>query len=132
MLEANYTVSSAGFAGVDDMVDPSALGQWLSDCKMAIDLVRAGVGLLPKGPERDEAEAQVVQAEEALQRSEATVAKELGYHLCKCTFPPQIMLWDEKQNANVCPRAECGHHVGGKPATDAAIEVSGPNAWMAR
>ena len=28
--------------------------------------------------------------------------------LCDCTFPPQIMLWQEARKAHVCPNEACG------------------------
>ena len=34
----------------------------------------------------------IEKAEKALRASEAELAKALGYKLCQCTFPPQIML----------------------------------------
>ena len=34
------------------------------------------------------------------------IAKSLGYDLCDCTEPPQIMLFKRILNANVCPACE--------------------------
>lgn len=62
-------------------------------------------GELPK-QQADKAEASIKKAEEALKNTEAEVAKALGFKLCKCTFPPQIMLWKEQEKTNVCP--SCG------------------------
>lgn len=47
---------------------------------------------MPKGAAKDEAEQKLKAADEALRRSDAKLAKDLGYKLCQCTFPPQIML----------------------------------------
>jgi hypothetical protein len=115
---------------VHDVFDPNTIGQWINDIKGTVGLVREGLRFLPKGPEREKAEEKIIQAEEALNRSEANLAKGLGYHLCKCTFPPQIMLWDEKQKAHICPRPECGHRYGAEQDGDASGEPSGPHAWM--
>jgi hypothetical protein len=55
-------------------------------------LLKEALPLLPTGEKRDEAERQIAAAEEALRRSDAKLAQDLGYTLCQCTFPPQIML----------------------------------------
>lgn len=100
-------------ATTSNNLDPNIVGDWLRDGKAAIDFLRGVVSLLPKGVDRNRAAEQVEQAETALKKSEAAVAKDLGFALCQCTFPPQIMLWKEDQQANVCPN--CGHSSGGPP-----------------
>jgi hypothetical protein len=60
--------------------------------KEAIGLFRAAVPLLPKGHKaREDAAAKLQAAEESLEAAKVSLAKKLGYPLCKCTFPPQIM-----------------------------------------
>jgi hypothetical protein len=49
-------------------------------------------------------------AEEALKRSDTALAQKLGYHLCQCTYPPQIMLWQESRGCHVCPNPACGRN----------------------
>ena len=48
--------------------------------------------MLPDGSKAEDAQKQIELAEEALQASKAQLAKSLGYKLCQCSFPPQIML----------------------------------------
>ena len=60
--------------------------------KEAVSLIQASIQLMPKGSERDKAEAEIARAERALQLSEVSAAKSLGYLLCQCKFPPEIML----------------------------------------
>jgi len=62
----------------------SLLGSVVSTIKSAIDI-------LPK-PKKEEASRILLEAVEKLQVSEVQIAKGLGYELCKCTWPPQIML----------------------------------------
>ena len=85
------------------------IDQYFVAGKNAIEMVKGMIGLLPKGPESERAASEIERAERALETSKAEVAQALGFKLCKCTFPPQIMLWQEEQRANVCPRPECGH-----------------------
>jgi hypothetical protein len=66
---------------------------------------------LLKGRSGDEAEQKIKAAEEALKRADVALAQKLGFKLCDCTFPPQIMLWHEKEKVTKCPRTECGHTI---------------------
>jgi len=121
-------------ATTSNNLDPNIVGDWLRDGKAAIDFLRGVVSLLPKGVDRNRAAEQVEQAETALKKSEAAVAKDLGFALCQCTFPPQIMLWKEADKAHVCPRAECGHaiHRGMKISAEMLNRSRGANSWMGR
>jgi hypothetical protein len=82
--------------------------EYLTAGKGALDLIKGTLSLIPKGEKADKAKEQIERAEQALKASEAAAAKALGYKLCQCTFPPQIMLWKESEGAYVCP--ECSHH----------------------
>jgi hypothetical protein len=73
--------------------------QWMQDVKNAFDLVRLALGtasdvkaLLPDGPQRQAATAAIENAENQTKIAEASIAKALGYELCKCSFPPTPML----------------------------------------
>lgn len=94
--------SDPGGFNIDDIND------YLTAGKSAVALIKSTIGLLPKGSERDKAEEDIARAEKALEVSRAAAAKALGYRLCQCTFPPQIMLWREQEDAHVCPNPECG------------------------
>src|SRR5262249_48823266 len=82
---------------------------------------------LPPGSDKAVSK-QIEKAEAALRASEVELAKTLGYTLCQCTFPPQIMLWKEAEKSHVCPRPECGRRIEAAPiATPArAVENKGP------
>jgi hypothetical protein len=82
---------------------------WIQASKEAVSLIKNAYELLPKGSKRDEIENKVKLASQILERGDAKLAKELGFVLCKCTFPPQIMLWNEQEKADICPRVVCGH-----------------------
>lgn len=82
----------SGNGGTVDFPDLGAL-------KSGFDLLRSAIGLVrdAKDLQHDDARQQTItqtldQAERAAKLAEAQVAKALGYHLCQCTFPPQIML----------------------------------------
>jgi hypothetical protein len=93
--------------------------------KSVIDLFRSAYALLPKGSDREKIESTVKEAEDGLRRSDAELAKALGYPLCQCTFPPQIMLWREAEGAWVCQHNECGHKRGERP------QVITGSSWLA-
>jgi hypothetical protein len=90
------------------MADFHDISEYIRASKDALDLVKAAVGFLPKGREKEEAESKIKDAEEALRRSDVQLAKKLGMHLCQCTFPPQIMLWKEQERWFACPNSACG------------------------
>lgn len=79
---------------------------WLSAAKTTLDIFKSVRSELPQGIKSEEAQKQIEKAELALKSSEAQLAKALGYVLCRCTFPPQAMLWNKDRQVNVCP--ECG------------------------
>jgi hypothetical protein len=88
-------------------MEASDISTWVTAAKGALDLMRSAWQLLPRGDKKDEFEANVRKAEEALQLSSVSLAKSLGYKLCKCTFPPQIMLWNNEKRTNIC--SICGN-----------------------
>jgi hypothetical protein len=100
---------------------------YLTAAKTALDIFKGIRSELPQGPKADDAQRQIERAEQALKLSEAELAKALGYKLCECTFPPQIMLWNEQEDAHICPRPECGHQIDGPRGPD-----RGPgSSWVA-
>jgi hypothetical protein len=84
------------------------IAEYIRVSKDSLNLLRAAWNLLPKGEKRDEAEQKIKAADEALKRTDAALALKFGYHLCQCTFPPQIMLWREKERGHFCPK--CSHN----------------------
>jgi hypothetical protein len=92
---------------------------WVVAAKDTVDLLKSAAGLLPKGERRAEIDGKIGVAEETLKRSDAKLARELGFKLCDCTFPPQIMLWKEAEKAHACPNLACGRRM--KPG----MQISG-------
>ena len=68
------------------------LKEGISLVTSALSLVKQGKDLMPKGEQKSQVEKKLEEAEEKLKLGNAKIAKELGYPLCKCTFPPPIML----------------------------------------
>lgn len=91
--------------------------------KQGFDLLRTALGaakdakdLLPESKEKESVAKRIEEAERAVQLGEAQIAQALGYHLCKCTFPPQIMLskgYEQSQEKFECPK--CSHYWPGPP-----------------
>jgi hypothetical protein len=83
----------------------------LKDCmtlsKDALEILKSGLSFLPKGSQqRTDAEAALRAAGDVLARSDAKLAMDLGFPLCKCTFPGEPMLWKKDMQKSVCPK--CG------------------------
>jgi hypothetical protein len=76
---------------------------YITAAKSVLDIFKGIRSELPKGPDADKIQHQIEKAEAALKSNDAELAKNLGYRLCKCSFPPQIMLWHAEERANICP-----------------------------
>jgi len=81
-----------------------------------VKLFREAVGafrdvLASGGPSAEELEVArlaVEKAERELRAAEAVMAQGLGYHLCQCEWPPNIMLGAGGKVR--CPNPKCGHY----------------------
>lgn len=107
------------------------INAYLQAGSSALNIIKGVLPLLPKGTDRDRAAADLERAELAIKASNAALAQSLGFTLCKCTFPPQIMLWKQDQQANVCPN--CGHTSGGPPKLNRGPRggsLGGSRSWM--
>ena len=60
--------------------------------RAAIGAVKEASTLLPESDEKEAATRTLEEASKAAQMSEATIAQAFGYELCRCEFPPTIML----------------------------------------
>jgi len=81
--------------------------------KTAAETIRTVAGMLPKSPKKEEVEKQLQQADNNFRAAEAKVAQSLGYDLCQCSWPPQIMLKVGGRGPDIiteCPR--CKHRIG--------------------
>ena len=58
----------------------------------AVKLAKTTKDLLPESKDKDVISQSLESADKAARLAEVQVAQALGYQLCKCTFPPQIML----------------------------------------
>jgi hypothetical protein len=90
------------------VIEISDLQNYIHAGREAIELLKNTLLLLPKGAPKDEIEKKIQHAEQILKGADCKLAKDLGMKLCECTFPPQIMLWKEREQAHVCPNPECG------------------------
>lgn len=78
-----------------EILDPATwqpLKDALSFFRDAVGLAKDAKGLLKEGPEKEAISQALAKAESSASLAEAQIAKALGYPLCRCTFPPQIML----------------------------------------
>jgi hypothetical protein len=105
------------------------VAEYINLSRSALGLFKEAHAALPKGEKRDELEQRIGAAEASLKRSDAALAKQLGYKLCQCTFPPQIMLWKEQQKSWACPNPDCGRTVEDRSGR-APPSPSGPQNWM--
>ena len=107
------------------MPDPITIASAISAAKIAFDAMRSAIALLKDTRDllpKDEKTAAITEAlltaESSSRIAEAEIANALGYELCKCTFPPTIMLTVGEHNGrpklgpvSECPR--CGYNTAG-------------------
>lgn len=89
----------------------------------AVSALRAAKELLPAGPEREAASKAIDEAERAVKIAEAEAARRMGYTICRCTWPPQIML-EEPSGARGC--GACGRMIGTEPV----VGDEGGYSWL--
>ena len=78
-----------------EVLDPStwkSLKDAIAFFRDAIGLAKDANNLLNEGAQKDAVAKALSQAEHSAALAEAQIAQSLGYELCRCTFPPQIML----------------------------------------
>lgn len=91
------------------MFDLKVFSEGVSLLGTLVSTIKSVIDILPKR-EKEEASHKIHEVEKKLQVAEAQIAKGLGYELCKCTWPPQIMLhaddaeYGEKFCCSACGR----------------------------
>jgi hypothetical protein len=90
------------------MIDPIQAAEWVTAGRAVVELMRSASALMPRGRNRDAIAKRLDEADRALELSNARLARELGYPLCRCVFPPKPMLWDNAGAAFVCREPGCG------------------------
>lgn len=82
-----------------DLPDAVVVKTAIDGVKTGLELFRTAIGLTKEakelvadGVQKDTISRSLDEAEKASRLAEAQIARALGYHLCQCTFPPQIML----------------------------------------
>lgn len=84
----------------------------------ALSMLKSVKDMLPNSPQKEVAAQKISEAEKAFKIAEAKVAQELGYPLCKCTWPPQIMLATQKNFRFKCPK--CNYEIDTSSASVSA------------
>jgi hypothetical protein len=88
------------------MSEPSyPLAEYIKAGTEAIALIKTLYPLVPM-QSRDEVEAKIAAAENALQKANVFLAQQWGYKLHDCIFPPQIILYDQNLKERVCPHCK--------------------------
>ncbi len=91
------------------MFDMKNVSDGISLLSSVLSTVKSVISILPKR-EKEETFQKLLESEEKLKTAEAQIAKGLGYELCKCTWPPQIMLhageeeYGERFRCSACSR----------------------------
>lgn len=122
-------------SGIERLLGLATVTEWIGAGKGLLDTFKSARELIPKGDKRDELDRKLKEAEQLLKRTDAKLAHELGYELCRCTFPPTVMLYHHVEKAHVCPNDGCGNRVKVSTAEDFQQTRTGdydPLDWMGR
>ena len=89
--------------------------------KATIDAVRAAIGLAKEANQlgidsiaKSQAQLSLDKADNAVLLAEADLARALGYKICHCSFPPQVMLKvgrDAKSDRAIHKCSKCGDQI---------------------
>ncbi len=90
-----------------------ALSEGLRTTERVISLLKSATDPLPAGKTKDEADRLLADAEQKIKEAAARLGPELGFHLCKRCWPPEIM------TANNEGELICRHC--GQPSPDGAL-----------
>jgi hypothetical protein len=83
-----------------------AFTKGLTLLKEAIGLVHSAKDQLPPGESQKAIQQKVEEAERMIQVGHATVGQSLGFQLCHCTWPPQVMA-----SSGYSEETQVGEHV---------------------
>ena len=67
-----------------------------------VGILKSAKDLLPSGDDKKKIEAEIERSEQELKLAEVEMAKGFNYPLCKCTFPPNIMLFQKEDGNYKC------------------------------
>lgn len=103
----------------NEMIDPvtgiAALKTLFEALKAAIGLAKEAKNVLPEGPKKEAFDKAIVEVQTSAEQFNVELAKEWGYPLCRCTFPPQIMLQTDhsghEQHMGMFECPKCGESV---------------------
>jgi hypothetical protein len=100
--------------------------EYIKASSEALVLLKTLYPLLPQGG--GEIEGKIEAAEQALQAANVTLAKNWGFELHDCAFPPKIMLWDNNIKDRVCPG--CGFRQKGDRTFPTVNRGPRGGSWM--
>jgi len=88
-----------------------AFTKGLTVLKEAIGLVHSANDQLPAGEQQKAIQQKIQEAERLIQVGHASVGQSLGFQLCHCTWPPQVMAssgYNEKTQVEQFTCSNCG------------------------
>jgi hypothetical protein len=96
-------------------IDLGSIGNALRLFRDAVRVVKDIKGVLPAS-QQEAVSRSLDEADNAARIAEAEIARSMGYRLCQCTFPPQIMLkpadqGDARGHMVTCPNCRAQQHV---------------------
>ena len=91
-----------------------AMTKGLTTAKEAIHLLQSANNQLPPGEAQQVIQEKIEEAERAIQHGHAEMGLSLGFQLCHCTWPPQVMAsskYSEETHVELFTCPKCGKSV---------------------
>ena len=106
-----------------------ALNEGLAATEKVIGLLKSATDTLPAGKTKDEAKRLLADAEQKIKEAGARMGPELGFHLCKRCWPPEIMTANADGEL-ICRHCEQSAPEGGLlDVTPGNSDSSGLETW---
>jgi hypothetical protein len=108
-----------------------AFTKGLTTLKEAISLIHEANDQLPEGEPRHSIQQKIAEAERAIQVGHAAMGESLGFQLCHCTWPPQVMTsnaYSEETRVEqfTCPNCGKTLSLSGRPTPGSAVKAFDP------
>ena len=97
----------------------------------SLDVLKSAKDHLPAGEQKDLVEKKIEEADHSLRMANAEMGQSLGFQLCQCTWPPQLMVsvgYLEKDHVEQLKCPNCGKVVSlpGRPKPGEKVTAFDP------
>lgn len=98
-------------------MSPFGFTSLIDTAKKLSDIAHDWLDRFPSGPQKEIMRKQLDEVDQSIELAKLRAAHDFGYFFCKCTWPPQIMLFQGGTSTlHKCPA--CGHEIDASAKID--------------